>query len=141
MDPENNIDPAAPAAVTSDPATRDGTPSTVDTAAGGEARGAYAEGSNHPGVAGFIPPRNHADQPVGDTTSGPLPVLVETATPGVARAVADLEADRLDPDGVERARNAKERALAGHRAPDTVDLPEARIRLEDNAAALGGNPA
>lgn len=95
------------------------------------------DGGKHPAVAGFAAPRSSTgDGPVGP--GKPVPSIVETATPGIARAQADLEAERLDPDGAAVTQNARERALAGHRAPDTVDLPEARIRVEDNEAALRG---
>lgn len=94
-------------------------------------------GSKHPNVAGFAAPRSSTGTAAGDST-GPVAIIVETATPQIARGVADLDAERLDPADAERDRNRRERALAGHRAPDTVDLPEARQRIEDNAAALGG---
>lgn len=102
-------------------------------------------GSKHPNVAGFAAPRSSTGTgAVTGDTAEPVATIVETATPGIARAVADIDAERLDPADAERRRNAQERALAGHRAPDTIDLPEARIRIEDNEAALrglGGVPA
>lgn len=94
-------------------------------------------GSKHPGVAGFAAPRSSLGA-TGSEGTEPVPVIIETATPGIARAVADLDAERLDPDGVVVTQNARERALAGHRAADTVDLPEYETRLKDNAAALTG---
>lgn len=108
-----------------------------ETAAAVEAGADDVEmGSKHPAVAGFVAPRSSRTAVAADTD--PVPVVVETATPGIARAQADLEAERLDPQGAAATQNARERALAGHRAPDTVDLPEARIRAEDNEAALRG---
>jgi hypothetical protein len=107
---------------------------------GGDAR--YDAKTEHPLVEGFVPPRNHAVAAGEDTAKAePVPSVVETATPRIAKGVADLDAERLDPNDAERARNVKERALAGHRAPDTIGTPEYKARLEDNAAALGGSPA
>lgn len=93
-------------------------------------------GSKHPNVAGFAAPRSSRSASAGEAE--PVASIVETATPGIARGVADIDAERIDPDSVERKRNAQERALAGHRAPDTVDLPEYETRLKDNADALAG---
>jgi hypothetical protein len=101
----------------------------------------YAVETKHPAVAGFAPPRNHADPArVGGhlASDTPVPSIVETATPRIAAGVADIDAERADPDGAVRSQNARERALAGHRAPDTVNLPEAQARIEDNRAALEG---
>jgi hypothetical protein len=102
----------------------------------------YAVETKHEAVAGFAPPRNHLDGSAAtgnsDTKADPVPSIVETATPRIAAGVADLDAERDDPDGAVRKANARERALAGHRAPDTVDLPEAQARVEDNRAALDG---
>lgn len=116
----------------------EGAVASPETAAAVEAGAADVElGSKHPGVAGFAAPRSSRSAG-GATDTDPVPIIIETATPGIARAVADLDAERIDPDGAERQRNVKERALAGHRAPDTVDTPEYKTRLEDNAAALQG---
>lgn len=93
-------------------------------------------GSKHPNVAGFAAPRSSAGAAAGDAE--PVASIVETATPQIARRIAELDAERLDPADAERDRNRRERALAGHRAPDTIDLPEAKQRIEDNSAALGG---
>lgn len=110
-----------------------------ETAAAVEAGAEDVElGSKHPNVAGFAAPRSSRTGGAVDDAAEPVASIVETATPGIARAVAELDAERIDPEGDERRRNAQERALAGHRAPDTIDLPEAQIRIEDNAAALGG---
>jgi hypothetical protein len=92
--------------------------------------------SKHPAVSEVVLPTS-ARSAVGDGGGdGPLPSVVESATPRLAVAQADLEAELLD--GSAENANARARAIAGHRAPDTVDLPEARIRVEDNAAAHTG---
>src|SRR6476661_4841796 len=92
-----------------------------ETAAAVEAGADDVEmGSKHPAVAGFAAPRS--SRTAGADDAEPVPVVVETATPGIARAQAEIEAERLDPAGAVVTQNARERALAGHRAPDTVDL-------------------
>lgn len=109
-----------------------------ETAAAVESGAADVElGSKHPAVAGFAAPRS-ARSAGGATDTDPVPVVIETATPGIARSVAELDAERIDPQGAESGRNVKERALSGHRAPDTVDTPEYKTWLRDNEAAARG---
>ncbi len=90
---------------------------------------------NHPAVAGVAPPVSAGATAAGGDGDGRVPSVIHTATPGIAKAQANIEGERIDRD---RESNARERALAGHRAPDTVDLPEAQLRVDDNRQALEG---
>jgi hypothetical protein len=92
--------------------------------------------SKHPAVSEVVTPTSARSAVGTGGDTGPLASILESATPHVAVAQADLEHE-VAKGNADNA-NARERALAGHRAPDTVDLPEAEIRAKDNAEALTG---
>jgi len=97
------------------------------------------EGIRHPAVSAVSLPVSSRPAPAGPGEVAPS--IVESATPNLAKAQANLEADvDAGKAGTPAEANARARAAAGHRAPDTVDLEEARIRAEDNAAALEPAP-
>lgn len=91
--------------------------------------------SKHPAVSEVVTPTSSRTA-VNPDSDAPLPTPLESATPHLAVAQADLEAEEAA--GEAKDANARARALAGHRAPDTIDLPEAKVRADDNDVALRG---
>lgn len=57
-----------------------------------------------------------------------------SATPAIAERLAAIESDRETRDASD---NLAERALSGHRTPETVGTDEYAIRQQANAEALG----
>lgn len=99
-------------------------------------RGYDDTGIRHPAVEAVALPESSS--PARRDAGGPVPTIVHSATPNLAKAQANLEADYEAGASTPAEVNVRARAAAGHRTADTVDLPEARIRAEDNAAALDG---